>query len=127
MRIETVPFRRRRISMTSLIDVIFLLLLFFMLSSTFSRFSDVELSAGARSNSVQDISPAFLKLTDQSLTLNGQSLAVDRLNDQIAALQETSNINALILSVDETASAQQFVDVLTAARRLNGISLQVVK
>ena len=29
--------------MTSLIDVIFLLLLFFMLSSTFSRFAEVEL------------------------------------------------------------------------------------
>ena len=32
--------------MTSLIDVIFLLLLFFMLSSTFSRFAEVEISAG---------------------------------------------------------------------------------
>ena len=31
--------------MTSLIDVIFLLLLFFMLTATFSRFADVELSA----------------------------------------------------------------------------------
>ena len=32
--------------MTSLIDVIFLLLLFFMLSSTFSKFSEIELTAG---------------------------------------------------------------------------------
>ena len=37
--------RRRRLSMTSLIDVIFLLLLFFMLTSTFTRFSEVELTA----------------------------------------------------------------------------------
>jgi biopolymer transport protein ExbD len=36
--------------MTSLIDVIFLLLLFFMLSSTFSRFGEVELTAAAGGN-----------------------------------------------------------------------------
>ena len=34
------PARRRRLPLTPLIDVIFLLLLFFMLSSTFTRFSD---------------------------------------------------------------------------------------
>ena len=34
---------RRRLGLTPLIDVIFLLLLFFMLSSTFSRFSDLSL------------------------------------------------------------------------------------
>ena len=44
--------RRRsgRLSMTSLIDVIFLLLLFFMLTSTFSKFSEVELAAEGTSD-----------------------------------------------------------------------------
>ncbi len=37
--------------MTSLIDVIFLLRLFFMLSSTFSRFAEVELTAAGASAS----------------------------------------------------------------------------
>ena len=44
MRLESPGYVRRQISVTSLIDVIFLLLLFFMLSSTFSKFADVELS-----------------------------------------------------------------------------------
>ena len=43
--------RRRRLSMTSLIDVIFLLLLFFMLSSTFTRFAELELAAGGTGGS----------------------------------------------------------------------------
>ncbi|KPB02630.1 ExbD/TolR family protein [Ahrensia marina] len=127
MRIEASSFRRRKISMTSLIDVIFLLLLFFMLSSTFSRFSDVELSSGVAGSASQDIMPAFIKLTDQGITLNGRSIELDMLNEQVAALKDDAGINGLILSVDETASAQQFVDVLTAARQLVGISLQVVK
>jgi biopolymer transport protein ExbD len=127
MRIEASSFRRRKISMTSLIDVIFLLLLFFMLSSTFSRFSEVELSSGAAGSDSQDITPAFVKLTDQGITLNGRSIELDMLNEQVATLKDDAGINGLILSVDETASAQQFVDVLTAARQLVGVSLQVVK
>ncbi len=35
---------RRRISLTPLIDVIFLLLMFFMLSSTFARFADLDVA-----------------------------------------------------------------------------------
>ena len=50
--------------MTSLIDVIFLLLLFFMLSSTFSRFAEVEISAAAGGAAApSDTPPAFLRLS----------------------------------------------------------------
>ncbi|MEX0280950.1 MAG: biopolymer transporter ExbD, partial [Arenibacterium sp.] len=37
------PRRRRVVSLTALIDVVFLLLLFFMLTSTFSSFGEIEL------------------------------------------------------------------------------------
>ena len=47
MRVDTPRFARRRLGLTPLIDVIFLLLLFFMLSSTFSRFSQVPVEGGA--------------------------------------------------------------------------------
>ncbi|MEM8921756.1 MAG: biopolymer transporter ExbD, partial [Pseudomonadota bacterium] len=42
--------RRGRSSITSLIDVIFLLLLFFMLASTFTRFSEVDIAAASASD-----------------------------------------------------------------------------
>ena len=63
--------RRRRLSMTSLIDVIFLLLLFFMLSSTFSKFSEVELSGTAGAGGqASDRPPLFLQLGVETLRLN---------------------------------------------------------
>lgn len=127
MQIDAGTFRRRRISMTSLIDVIFLLLLFFMLSSTFSRFSDVELNTGGGGQGSQAAIPAFVKLSGSGLSLNGETAQLDGLAQMIRRLQERSDINAIILSVDESASAQQFVDVLVVARQLTGINLQVVK
>ncbi|MCY0094953.1 biopolymer transporter ExbD [Hoeflea sp. J2-29] len=128
MRFEPATSPRRQISMTSLIDVIFLLLLFFMLSSTFSRFADVELGTGGGSAAAaSDATPAFVKLSDGRLSLNGSALPVEALGAELARQQSANGINQLILSVDETASSQQLVDVLLIARKLPGLSLQIVQ
>lgn len=114
--------------MTSLIDVIFLLLLFFMLSSTFSRFADVELGTGGGSApAAADASPAFVKLSDGRISLNGSALPVEELAAELARQQALHGINALILSVDDTASSQQLVDILLIARKLPGLRLQIVQ
>jgi len=120
--------RRRRLSMTSLIDVIFLLLLFFMLSSTFSKFADVELSAtGGRSTGAQTAVPAFLKLSSERILLNGVEFGKDVLAGELERLKAASQVNAIILSVDGTANAQQLVDMLLVLRKLPGINVQIVK
>ncbi|WP_417415828.1 biopolymer transporter ExbD [Hoeflea sp.] len=114
--------------MTSLIDIIFLLLLFFMLSSTFSRFADVELGASGGGNPARQASvPAFLKLSADRLLLNGSELSNQALQAEIERLRTSANVNAVILSVDETASSQQLVDTLLVLRRSTGISLQIVR
>ncbi|MCZ4287386.1 biopolymer transporter ExbD [Hoeflea alexandrii] len=114
--------------MTSLIDIIFLLLLFFMLSSTFSRFADVELGASGGGNPAQQASvPAFIKLTAERLLLNGSEMTSETVAGEIERLKSESGVNAVILSVDETASSQQLVDTLLVLRRATGISLQIVR
>lgn len=114
--------------MTSLIDIIFLLLLFFMLSSTFSRFADVELGPSGGGNPARQASvPAFLKLTASRLLLNGSELTSQTLPGEIERLKSEANINAIILSVDEAASSQQLVDTLLVLRRSTDISLQILR
>lgn len=114
--------------MTSLIDVIFLLLLFFMLSSTFSRFADVELgTTGGSGPAAADVVPAFIKLSDGRISLNGAPLPVEDLARELARQQSVNQINALIVSVDDTANSQQLVDILLIARKLPGLGLQIVQ
>jgi biopolymer transport protein ExbD len=62
--------------MTSLIDVIFLLLLFFMLTSTFSKVSEVELTSGGTTAPSAE-PPLFLRLSEDGLSLNGTALTLD--------------------------------------------------
>jgi biopolymer transport protein ExbD len=128
MRLESSGYQRRQISVTSLIDVIFLLLLFFMLSSTFSKFADVELSAtGGRSSGAQTVVPAFLKLSANRLLLNGVEFGKDALAGELERLQAATRLNAVILSVDPSANAQQLVDTLLMLRKLPDLNVQIVK
>lgn len=114
--------------MTSLIDVIFLLLLFFMLSSTFSRFADVELGAsGGQSASTQTSVPAFLNLSGKRVQLNGAALGREALTAEIERLKASARINAIIMSVDETANSQQLVDILLILRKSPDINVQIVR
>jgi len=107
--------------MTSLIDVIFLLLLFFMLTSTFSRFAEVPLPlAGAGSASSE--TPLFLRVDDSAITLNGRAI-------DIAALSETlqgDTQRSLIISVTPAASAQQLTDVLTGLRGIENLAINLL-
>lgn len=118
------PSRRRALSMTPLIDVIFLLLLFFMLSSTFSRFSDVEMdlgSAGAAGGAPGEL--AFLRLSVQSVELNGRPVALETL----AAAVTASGAGTLVVSLGGEVTAQRLTDLLVALRRLPEVDLVVLE
>ena len=120
---------RRSISVTPLIDVIFLLLLFFMLSSTFTRFAEVEVSTGGGAAAVQPAStpPLFLQLRPDGLRLNGQEVTVATLADRIGELSKDAAKMLLIVPISEEVNAQSLVDVLVAIRPLSYIDIQVIE
>ncbi len=118
--------QRRRLSLTSLIDVIFLLLLFFMLSSTFSQFSEVELSTqGAGQPGASQSQPIFVQLRAESLRVNAREVTLAQLQDAITPLIEGGETRALV-STDADVTAQRLTDLLLALRGIAGLSVQVL-
>lgn len=111
--------------MTSLIDVIFLLLLFFMLTSTFSKFSEVELSAaGGGAALAPGDKPLFLQLGAEGLTLNGDALELAGL---AAALPEAAEPPVpLLISLREGVTAQRLTDLLVVLRGAQGVAPTVL-
>ena len=105
-------YRRRRLSLTPLIDVIFLLLLFFMLSSTFTPFAELELGASGAGATAPDAPPLFLRVSAEALSLNGRPLALEALAREAAARTEEGA--ALLVSLGGGVSAQRLTDVLVA-------------
>lgn len=118
-------YRRRALSMTSLIDVIFLLLLFFMLSSTFSKFAEVEL-AGAGAQGVGAVDQTlFLQVTADALRLNTETLNIA---DLPARLTEAlgADESKLLLSLSGDVTAQRLTDVLVILRTQPKLTLKIL-
>ena len=114
MRIEIAAKRRRRLSLTSLIDVIFLLLLFFMLSSTFTRFAEVDIVAGRAGEGVSamQLPDVFIRLdSEQGWKVNGAQLAVDDALEELSRLEAGGARTALIV-VRENVTSQMLVEAI---------------
>ncbi|MCB1397150.1 MAG: biopolymer transporter ExbD [Rhodobacter sp.] len=108
--------RRAGLSLTSLIDVIFLLLLFFMLSSTFSRLGEMELTAARQGSDApaQPQPPVFVQLTTESLRLNAREIPLEALR---SALTDAASADGLVLiALGAGVTAQRLVDVLAQLR-----------
>ncbi|MEX5563045.1 biopolymer transporter ExbD [Pseudophaeobacter sp. 1A16562] len=102
------PRRKKRISLAPMIDVVFLLLVFFMLASQFGRDRVVPLTMGGAGAAYQG-PPRLVLVTADGLHLNGVPVAADALAAQLISLtQEMSD--AIILQPDKTASLQQMMD-----------------
>jgi biopolymer transport protein ExbD len=74
MRLVEIKAPRRGIGLTPLIDVVFLLLVFFMLATTFLKFSKVKIetaAAGAGAIVAKELVLVHLSQTD-TLTINGR-------------------------------------------------------
>lgn len=121
--------RKRRMSLTSLIDVIFLLLLFFMLTSTFSKFSEVELTAAQGGGAgTPDLPPLFLQLGVDIMTLNGAELRVETLDDVLneASLGSAERPQTLLVSLGPDVTAQRLTDLLVALRNRRDLGITVL-
>lgn len=112
--------RKRKLSMTSLVDVIFLLLLFFMLSSTFSKFSEVEISAASAGGTDMGVAPIFLQLYPARITVNGEPRALDDL------MLEPQQGQALLVALQPDVTAQRLTDLLVVLRGYPDLAISVL-
>jgi len=116
MRLEVPVQRRARISLTPLIDVVFILLLFFMLTTRFGQQQTMQLRmAGDTGGAVQAPQESvILRLSDAgSIELaDGSSVALDRLGTHPELIRIREQGLPVALEVDEQASLQALVSAL---------------
>lgn len=79
------PHRRRGVSLTPMIDVVFLLLVFFMLASRFGPDRVLPLATGS-TNAGWDGPPRLVEVYPDALRLNGATVAPGALAADLAAL-----------------------------------------
>ena len=117
---------RNALSMTSLIDVIFLLLLFFMLTSTFTRFAEIPLTGGAAgvSATAPETPPALVRLTPEGISVNGTPTPDGGLLTAIDALAQPPAL--LIVTLADAVTSQQLVDLLVQVQPRADLAVKVL-
>ena len=111
------------IGLTPLIDVVFILLLFFMLASNLDRFNRVEVGTADVGTAAQDQRSAiFLRVHgDGSYSLVDERIDAADLKRRIGAYLERNPTQAVVVHPDEDVRLQHLIDILDQLTEL-GVS-----
>ena len=106
--------RRRRPSLTPMIDVVFLLLIFFMLVARFGvdKVIDISLPSALGQSSQYEGAPRLVEIkSGNTVSLNGTQISLDQLSRKLSQLMPSPNALIILRSSTE-ASTQDLLDVL---------------
>ena len=106
--------RRRRPSLTPMIDVVFLLLIFFMLVARFGvdKVIDINLPSALGQSSQYEGAPRLVEIKSGNIVLlNGLEIPLDQLSNNLSKLMPSPNA-LIILRSSAEANTQDLLDVL---------------
>lgn len=113
------PREEPEINIISMVDVVLVILLFFMVTTTFTKQSALRLDLPAASQTaVAPKAPITVDIDAAGrLALNGQALSAGELRQRLAALARQDSNQMLLLRADRNTIQQHVVTVLDAARQ----------
>lgn len=115
--------RRALISLTPLIDVVFILLVFFMLASSFLDWRAVELSTAeaASTASAEDTNSLVLTVTENGLALVGEPMQLAGAEREIRARLRAGTAGTVVrVEIGEGVSLQRVIRVAEMVQRAGG-------
>ena len=131
MKFRRQPRDLEPMNLISLIDVMFFLLIFFMLSSTFTKESHlgVELPEATGAPSVQEQQQIEIVIGEQgNFSVNGQSLVnneIDTLKSAILKVSDGKTDLPLLLTADAKTPHQYVVTAMDVAGQLGFVKLSI--
>lgn len=128
-------FRKRQleeldVNVTPLIDVVFLLLIFFMVSTTFEHQSELNIRLPEASGEVSDKQDQDIEVAISSngkYTINGNEIINTQMETLLRALKEAAgDIKEphVIISADKNATHQAVMSAMDAARQLGFVHIK---
>ena len=127
MQFMTKSRRRITINITSLIDVLFLLLIFFIVSSTFLEQPGMKLDLPktTRKEALRIEGYTLFIMSDETMYINEEPVTMELLPDELKAIAPELEERGLILKADENVRYGLVVEVMDIAKG-SGIQKLVV-
>ena len=108
------PRRRARVSLTPLIDVVFILLVFFMLASSFTEWRSIRLTSAEAGGAAAPgmVGAMLVEVRPDGVRLSGRRMAPDALVERLAARRETHPEMRVLVRPAGGVEMQRVVDLL---------------
>jgi len=119
------------INLTPLIDVVFLLLIFFMVSTTFTKETHLSVDLPEATGEPSSDNPKQIEIVigvDGSYSVNGRALINNQIDTLKSALQKESNGDnrlPLVITADAKTEHQAVVEAMDAAGQLGFVQLSI--
>ncbi len=103
--------RSRRPSLTPMIDVVFLLLVFFMLASRFGNEEAIKVAGGQAGTGSYEGPPRLVDVMPEGVLLNGSDIREPTLADQLRTLMSDDD-DTIVVRARGGAQVQRLVTVM---------------
>jgi biopolymer transport protein ExbD len=130
LRMKPMDFKGRarihsHLDIAPLIDIVFLLLVFFMLTSTFVTPEAIELELPESSSAQSiEITPIIVAINQAGeLSLNGNRIVLEHLQSAIAPLMTENSQTPITLKSDAQTQVQQLLNVMDKIRQAGGTNI----
>ena len=129
MRFGSEPPPARLIPLTPLIDVVFILLIFFMLASSFLdwRALDLNISAPGRATESKGRAVLILLKADGSLLMNGKATKAEDLISRIEARIAENPKQTVVIRPEEEVPLQRAIDTIDLLKRAGALEISLSK
>ena len=109
-----------KISLTPIIDVVFILLIFFMLASNFNRIGELRMDMSKETSQSSNEDIKFIKLTVEegnSVLSNGKEYDDDELLPMIRLAIKESDRYSIILTAKSNVTYQRYLTVMNYLKK----------
>ena len=119
-----------KISLTPVIDVVFILLIFFMLASNFNKVGQLEMNTSKESNQIKNDDMKVIKLLvrqDETVISEGKIYDDKELMSMIQlAIKNTENYN-IIITAKDNVTYERYLNIMSylKANGLNNVSIGI--
>ncbi len=117
--------RRKKISLTPMIDVVFLLLVFFMLSTKLNKDTAIQIG-GAGHAGIYQGPPRLITIFAEQIKINGTPTTFMKLPSDLELLTRDKT-DTIILQPQEGATVQKLADVLSSLNQAGFTNVVVVQ
>lgn len=119
--------RRRKPSLTPLIDVVFILLVFFMLASTFTDWRSLELNvpAEATAPSEEEAPPLVVRVGDDSVSLDGDTMDLAAVAEAVADAVADDPEQLVVVRPEGDVPLQRLVTVMERLNEVGGVRISL--